>query len=595
MNLRPTGSVEQLYSPSYGNRGSSLSINSAAGRLNSSFKSHDSGGADLQLHYSSMPMVYSSSQDRLNRHPRRGSSSDNDSWSSFDRLTPHLQPHEIEILASKAQESRPPHSHTRYIPHFYTPTRVRKGGYKDVNRSASFEHGSLGMYRTSSDGTRRRRNKTILNETLEMKGRQERKREVPMYSTPEKKSRDQPGINSFPIDDMPPLPPTTVIADISMDSPMKKEAGANTSPEVQSTVDTIDSILQSIERGKTDDGTNGLPPPPIPPSEPPMFTPVKQGVQPRSFSPNSSLTNTSFNYSDLDSPLHTPHSMTNGDDFNFSSPPPIPGSSLPPEDLDNDTEMPAMIQPLLTTGPVEQGWKDKDETSIDRTITPRRALDEAFKQLDKIGESQLDDSRSEDAPPSNTEKVTDEGTIIQVADHMYAKVDMNKKRRNDMEDAKEESDDDEGPPITPYREPPERKEDRPHESSIQQSNPDPAYEDIEFGDTDVPTKLPIIIKDPGYEEVEFRNSNDAKPKQNLLIYEEPGYARIGDVLKRPISEDFSKTHGENVHKASSEANVRDIDTAKVYPPQRASMPPTVLLESNSPPPREVEKSSHDNE
>lgn len=525
-------------------------------------------------------MVYFSSQDKLNRHPHRASSSDNDSVSSFDRLAHHLQPHEIEILASKARDSRPPH--IRHKPHFYTPTRVRRGGsgYKDVNRSASFEHGSLSMYRTSSDGTRRSHKKPAVNDSYEISSRwlQDKKRD---RLTPEKtSSSEQPGIGTFSTDDMPPLPPTIAIADVSIDSPIKSKTEPY--PERRETVDQIDSLLQSI---KTKDNTT-------PPGGPPMSTPVKDSQSLPSDTPKTDI---SFDYSDLGSPPHTPYSVTSGNDFVFSSPPPIPVSSPPKEDA---------VQPLLTTGPVTEGWgPDKNDANIDRNITPRRALDEAFKALNKVGESHLADSGDEPSPI--TEKKEKFSISEDELSSLYAAVDMTKKRQKGAGATREESDDDEGPPITPYREPPITTTE---ETLTMGQSANPGYEEIEFGNS----KNSSAKIDDGYEDVEFGNKKDASLRNELSINEDtgyarianklsidedtgyasienklstnedPGYARVEVVTRRPVSEDLSTPATENVHKASSEDNVLRVERAEVHPPHRASMPPGVLLEDKSP-------------
>ncbi len=568
--------------------------------LNSSFRSRDSGSANLQQ-YSSMPMVYFSSQDKLNKHLNRGSSSDNDSWPSFDRLTPHLQSHEIEILASKARSSRPPHK--QYKPHFYTPTRVRRDN-KDVSRSASFEHGSLSMFRTSSDGTRQSYSKPIVRNSQEMKGQQDKKR---YHLTPEKMiSIDQAVISSFSTDDMPPLPPTVTIGDVSMDSPVLNRT--EPSPERLATVNQINSVTQPI---KTEDNVAK------PPSDPSMNTPVKSI---HSLPPETPQTDTSFDYSDLGSPPHTPYSMTSENDFIFSSPPPAPISS-PPKDA---------VQPLLTTNQVTEGWgPDNNDTSIDRNITPRRALDEAFKALDRVGESTLSNSGDEPSPITKKKE-----QIISISEDelssLYASVDMTKKG---VKAPKEESDEDEGPPIIPYKEPFIMAE---GVLITEQQNTVPGYEELEFDNKKTP---PSTKKDDGYEEVEFDSKKASKPRNKLSIDDNTGYAQIVSTssesgharilnddntgyaqivstssesgharilnddntgyeavgTKRPLSEDLSKSVSENVHKASSEDNVLYAERAEVHLPYRASMPPGVLVEDKFPlrtkggsPPRKAE-------
>ena len=595
MNIPPTGSVEQLYSPSYGSRGSSsLSIHSAMGNLqrNSSFKSQDSGSVNIQ--YSSMPMVYFSSQDRLNKHSRVGSNSDSDSLSLLDRLKPHLQPHEIEILASKARGVQHPPPHTRYASHFYTPTRTRKRPHKDVKRSASIGRESLGIYRSSSDGTRRGQGKPAVNEPLSKKTKRSKVEKNPL---PKKTSPPivQPGVNTISLDDMPPLPPTVVTADISTDSPVKVQVKGSSPPDMPSSVQEIESILQSVERRRSDEGIESSSPLILPHQSP--HTPVETQEPPHPETPASIQTSPSFDYSELGSPPQIPHSMTD-EDFQFSSPPPIPGSS-PPRDEERDSirESPgtAVVEPLESSTPVREGWRDKPD--IDRTITPRRALVEAYKQLDRIGESHLGDSGDETGPTpqspplvtveeeGDSEKVedgskVDEGPTLEVPqfeDHIYAKVVMSKKKRGrkDQEEDKvreEEEDveaDEEPPPIPPYRVSEETSHTEPEPPNVNtQQTSDPGYEDLEFGPKTSTQNLPISVP------------------------EEPGYTRIKDIMKRPSSEDYSEVHtvvtlegagsGDNVRKASSEANVSGIDLAVVHHPQRASMPPDVLPSDMSP-------------
>ena len=529
-------------------------------------------------------MVYFSSQDRLNKHTHRGSNSDNDSLSSFDRLKPHLQPHEIEILARKARGVQHGPPHTRYTSHFYTPTRTRKRPHKDVNRSGSFGRESLGIYRSSSDGTRRGQGKPVANEPLSKKT----KRSRPEKNPPPKKTSPpivRPGVNTISLDDMPPLPPTVVVADISTDSPVKAQVKGSSPPDMPSSVKEIESILQSVERRRSDESVESSPPL-ILPNQPP-HTPTETQEPPHPETQASIQTNASFDYSELGSPPQIPHSMSD-EDFQFSSPPPIPGSS-PPRDEERESvkESPvtAVVEPLVSSAPVREGWKDKSD--IDRTITPRRALDEAYRQLDRIGESHLGDSGDETEPtPQSPPLVTvqeegddekaedsykvDEGPPLEVPqfeDHVYAKVISSKERRGREEEDVE--DDEEPPPIPPYREPKESSHTEPEPPLVKtRQTSDPGYEDIEFGPKPSTQNLPISVP------------------------EEPGYARIKDVMKRPSSEDYSEIHtvvtleaagsGENVRKASSEANVSGIDLAVVHHPQRASMPPDVLLADTSP-------------
>ncbi len=456
------------------------------------------------------------------------------------------------------------------------------------------------MYRPLSDGTRRDYGTPLVKDSHEIPSKWHQEQTKRYRLTPEKtsSSNNKPGISSFSTDDMPPLPPTKAIADVSIGSPIKNIT--ESSAERKGTVDEINTILQSI---RTDDSTTPItatPPTATPPSKALMSTLVKDS---QTFPPDSPQTNVSFDYSDLGSPPRTPHSMTSENDFLFSSPPSIPISNPPKGDA-------AAVQPLLTADPVGEGWgPDKSDANIGRNITPRRALDEAFKALDKVGESGLADSGDE---PSPITRNNEENSIISEDElsSLYASVDMTKKIRKDMESPREESDDsEEGPPIPLYSGPPLTTEE---EAPIVQQSADPGYEELEFGSKN--TQSPSSAnKDNGYEDVEFEDKKGTKPRNKLSIDEDAGYARIRNKLsidedagyarirnklsidentgyasvealatRRPVSEDLSAPATENVHKASSEGNVISAERAEVHPPYRASMPPGVLTEGKSP-------------
>ena len=606
-----------------------------------------------------MPLVYFSSQDRLNKPPvsHRGPASEN-AWSSFDRLTSPLQSHEIDILASKAKVGGgtvqlTTSSHPRYMSHLYTPTRARKPAHKNVNRSASFERRAPGFFRTSSDGTRAQ-GKFVTSEGLsptKNKGAISKKEDMVLSIQPkaepaavEKSSpveNIQPSVNAFSLEDMPTLPPPYATpGDMSMDSPIKHieyvTDGATPPLAVPSSVEKIDSILQSVERRKSDEGLESAPPP-LPPSEPPMFTPHKRAHSPAPSSPppvpDTPHTNTSFDYSELGSPPRSPLDTSNveNDDFEFVSPPPIPVTSPPQDEGEEDMPTKQVIQEIVVIADVEplesapvpgiEAWTEhENKKNIDRTITPRRALVEAFKDLDKIGESTLD---------SDDQDMTDEQTLqVSDVDAMYAKVDMSKKTRrtgntvnnevgtpNTMEDmarnpkdpAENSSDNLEGDPDLNAL---YAKVDMSKKTRKNPKAADVAEDDVENGpvvtplaETDLSNvetgtaqqggKEPSL--DPAYEEIDIQTTRNVQSGQEApgshskSSLADPGYAKIEDVLERPTSGDYSEVHtkvtleskGDPVRKASSEANVTGVDFAVVHHPKRASMPPGSMRGSES--------------
>ena len=417
--MHPTGSVEQLYSPSYGSRASSsLSLNSSGNRsdLNVSF-------------HSSLPMVYCSSQERLGsksnsrRVPRP-------KWSSHDRLLSPLLPTDIETLASRGKSQLPAEqaaTHRQYHSHLYTPKRTRKTEAGklpaiavNVERSASFN--SPGFYRSSSDGFTK---DTMKEKTLAVQ---------------------QPPVtmNNLTLDDMPALPPQTT-RDINSDSPDVSQDDTLSSLPVEDETDLVGST-----------------PPPVPYCEPPMFTPyAKEEIRSSSETP---ATDATFDYNDL-SPSVQSGTLTSShvdNDFDFSlpespPPPPPPVSTLPQDEQTPPTsplhkETPPSSSPgeeeapptPLTSPPHEEAPPTSEETPLasagdevlsgslskssqplDRHLTPRTALIKAFEDLDKIGESILSDD----------DGVRGDGEVIGVGedqavdvDHLYAKVDITKKK-----------------------------------------------------------------------------------------------------------------------------------------------------------------------
>ena len=288
--IQPTGSVEQLYSPSYGSRASSsLSLNSSGNR------------SDLNVNFhSSLPMVYCSSQERLQGskgNGRRGIH--RPKWSSHDRLLSPLLSADIEALASKGKRQsplEPATSHRHYHSHLYTPKRTRKteigGGAEqsiatavNIERSASFS--STGMYRSSSDGVRRKAPAAVLVQHPPV------------------------AINDLNCDDMPALPPQTT------------EDAITISPDISHDLST--SLPFESE------GSVTPPPPPVPYTEPPLFTPPAQ--EEAGSSSDTVTTDATFDYNDLTPPIEDGKDIgsRSDEDFDFSlsespPPPPPPGS-----------------------------------------------------------------------------------------------------------------------------------------------------------------------------------------------------------------------------------------------------------------------------
>ena len=435
--IQPTGSVEQLYSPSYGSRASSsLSLNSSGNR------------SDLNVNFhSSLPMVYCSSQERLQGAKGNGRRVHRPKWSSHDRLLSPLLSADIEALASKGKRQsplEPAASHRHYHSHLYTPKRTRKteigGGAGqplavNVERSASFS--STGIYRSSSDGVTKKIPGAVI---------------VPEPPV---------AMANLNLDDMPALPPQTT-----------KEA-ITTSPDISQDLST--SLPVDSESSVTP------PPPPVPYTEPPLFTPPAQ--EEAGSSSDTVTTDATFDYNDLTPPVENGKSIgSHGDDeFDFSlseSPPPSPPpvSTLPPDEQTPPTspEAPPIpptsppheeAPPTSDDGPIA----DKDgemlngrpqtadtaesESQMQRYLTPRTALVQAFEDLDKIGETKLPDDdelgneegeeeRGKREIEKNVEggKTEEESSGAVDLDDLYAKVDLTKKRRKRDTSEKQEED-----------------------------------------------------------------------------------------------------------------------------------------------------------
>ena len=502
--IQPTGSVEQLYSPSYGSRASSsLSLNSSG------------NCSDLNVNFhSSLPVVYCSSQERLQGskgNGRRGIH--RPKWSSHDRLLSPLLSADIEALASKGKRQsllEPAASHRHYHSHLYTPKRIRKteiGGGKplavavNVERSASFS--STGMYRSSSDGV---------------------SREAPAAAV----LVQQPpvAINNLNCDDMPVLPPQTT-----------KDA-ITTSPDISQDLST--SLPFESE------GSVTPPPPPVPYTELSLFTPPAQEEMGAGSSSDTVTTDATFDYNDLTPPMEDGKGIGShsDEDFDFSlpeSPPPV--SSLPPDEQTPSPEAPPIppnsppheeTPPTSNDIPIadEKGEMSngrpqsaESESQMQRYLTPRTALVKAFEDLDKIGESKLPDEdepgdgegegrEKEEEGKRETEKSLEadkkeRSNVVVDIDDLYAKVDMTKKKRRRDTSEKQDEDVREGGSETGAT----FKQELVHKAA--------SVEDI-IG--------------PDYAEVHHPKRSSmpsARSPAHSPTHSEPGYARIETVVSPP--------------------------------------------------------------
>ena len=516
--IQPTGSVEQLYSPSYGSRASSsLSLNSSGNRsdLNVSF-------------HSSLPVVYCSSQERLQQgakgNGRRGIH--RPKWSSHDRLLSPLLSADIEALASKGKRESPLESvasHRHYHSHLYTPKRTRKteiegeGAGKpltpavNVERSASFGSTGIYMYRSSSDGVSKKAAAAVVV------------KQPPV------------AMNDLNLDDMPSLPPQTT-----------KEA-ITTSPDISQDLST--SLARDTEASVTP------PPPPVPYTEPPLFTPPAQ--EEAGSSSDTVTSDATFDYNDLTPPAAENDGKGIGchsdEEFDFSlhdslPPPPPPVSTLPPDEQTPPTSPEG--PPIPPTSPPDEEAPptsevpvaDKalngrpltadaaeNESQMQRYLTPRTALVKAFEDLDKIGETKLPDEdergngegegrereqREEKEVEKSLERgKNEEGDLESSAavtlDDLYAKVDMTKKKRKreTSEKQDEEVNEGEGEATTTFK-------------------PELVHKAASVED----------ITGPDYAEVHHPQRSSmpsASSPAHSPTHSEPGYATIGTVVSPP--------------------------------------------------------------
>lgn len=521
MRIQPTGSVEQLYSPSYGSRASSsLSLNSSGNRsdLNANF-------------HSSLPVVYSSSQERLGlkgsgrRVPRP-------KWSSHDRLLSPLLCTDIESLASKGKKMLEGTTHTQYHTHLYTPKRTRKTGAPtttvSVERSSSFH--STGFYRTSSDGG---------NPAL---------------------PRPPVTVTNLTLDDMPALPPQTTRDAIS------------TSPDVSGDIES--PLPAGGERELTS----------LDPCELPL-----QANDDSTPSSGSTATDATFDYNDLSPSVQNGKrpSIHGDEEFDFTlpetPPPPSPPiSSLPAEDhtpptspsLDEIASCEEEAPPTPLTSPPHNEPSDElstaglsadsaqMESQLERHITPRTALAKAFEELDKIGVSKLpSDGEEMGSLEEDNENGGDEGDggvdasaqggMVDV-DHLYAKVDMSKKRRRqessevrDQNDTVREGrgESENGAGFDHLYAKVDMSKKRVKQESSKDKERDESVKDTESGG-----------EDPLYAKVDSTNNSRAEP------------------LKSREKEEEQTFKQELVHKAASVEDIVGPDYAEVQHPKRSSMP-----------------------
>lgn len=412
--IQPTGSVEQLYSPSYGSRASSsLSLNSSGNH------------SDLNVNFhSSLPVVCSSSQERLG-HKGSGKRNSRPKWSSHDRLLSPLLSVDIEHLASKGKKLQVESAaHKHYHSHLYTPKRTRKTGVPTVavhiERSSSFE--STKFYRTASDG---------------------------VSTSP---LRPPVIMDKLNLDDMPALPPQTMRDAIS------------TSPNGSLHISTSLSV-----GAETATKLSGWPQH----SEPTSHT--HQDPDDNTPSNGSTTTDATFDYNDLSPSAESDQSTgVHGDeDFDFtlpesSAPPPPPITSLPVEEQsppvkpsrEEITSPEEMGPPSPPTSPPHDESSDEispgrlnvdsalEDSQLQRQLTPRTALRKAYEDLERIAVSKLvcdnelmEGGCQEEAAKKMGVGRREDGEIEGVAadvDHLYAKVDTTKKRRmyGDFEDSK---------------------------------------------------------------------------------------------------------------------------------------------------------------
>ena len=536
MKIQPTGSVEQLYSPSYGSRASSsLSLNSSGNR------------SDLNVHFhSSLPVVYYSSQERLGNKSTNGRRIPRQKWSSHDRLLSPILSADLEVLAAKGQRQLFAESatHHHYHSHLYTPKRTRKTDPSSpisVERSASFN--STGFYRSSSDGVRKEGGARL----------------------------EQPPVAmvDLSLDDMPALPPQTT-----------RDVIATPSPDV-----SLNVSLPGKEEASS--------PPHLPLGESPLFTPQAKDDS-SSQSTDSPPSDATFDYNDLSPPVG--HSKTASDDeFDFSlpesseAPPPPPISSLPPDEQTPPTtplssppydqapptplssppydqapptplssppydqapptplssppydEAPQTIEAVVLSG-AAQREESSMELQLERHITPRTALAKALEDFDQIGSLKLADD--EESEGGGVEGESNE------LNHVYAAVDKSKKRKREISSVDGERDGslpEEGTVEAAGGGSGRHLYAKVDTSKKQRKQQSPEKDKNGVSSELTPFKSELVHKaasvedivGPDYAEVSHPKRSSLPPTSSPAqspTHEEPGYATIGEVSPPPSTQ-----------------------------------------------------------
>lgn len=264
--MRGTGSIENLYPPSYGSRGSSSLSLSSSGGYQRSFSVNTPGinGREGVEMYSSLPMVFSPTTLHDTSSKCAYNHSDDRLALTYSHQEKHGRPLPMEVKFG-------------YGSHFYTPLRGRRLAErkkKGSNQRKKVQH-HVSMFRSSSDGQKKPASDSD-----------------PLMNTP-----------TLLIDDIPPLPPklADVIAletksdTISSESSIKHQSG--NLPQQDSTLaasfDYSSSEGESLAKHESDGN-------------------VPQDVK--------SILTASFDYSAADTSLMSELDDSHSNDFNFPSP-----------------------------------------------------------------------------------------------------------------------------------------------------------------------------------------------------------------------------------------------------------------------------------
>lgn len=280
--MRGTGSIENLYPPSYGSRGSSSLSLSSSGGYQRSFSVNAPGiNRESVKMYSSLPMVFSPTTLHDTSSIRQCAHNHSD-----DRLA----------LTCSHQDK-----HGRQFPmeakfgngsHFYTPLRGRRLTERKIKGSNQRKQMQLhvSMFRSSSDG--QRKSQPVFDSD-------------PLMNTP-----------TLLIDDMPPLPPKSADVIALETKPQSSDTVSSEESSVKhQNMPQQDSIVaasfdcsvavSSEEKSSVKHEYDGSVPP--------------QDI--------SSVLNASFDYSAADTSLMSESIDSHSNDFKFPSPPP-PSSQI---------------------------------------------------------------------------------------------------------------------------------------------------------------------------------------------------------------------------------------------------------------------------